>query len=69
MLFEQNIASNVTRNQEPKHINIKKLIKPTHIHKLRCIHVHSLTHVHISAPTHLYPHSHKHQAHLHTRIH
>ena len=45
MLFEQNIASNVTRNQEPKHIKIKKTLHiPMHIRTQPYTPVHICTH-------------------------
>ena len=43
MLFEQNIASNVTRNQEPKHINIKKT-NLTYTHPQTLVHTCALPH-------------------------
>ena len=36
MLFEQNIASNITRNQESKHIKMRNHVKPLNCTKL-CI--------------------------------
>ena len=53
MLFEQNIASNVTKNQEPQHVKQKTqkihlyIPKPTHP-------------LHISAHTNLHNHAHTH---------